>query len=110
MTFRSRTLYQLSYNGETLVRRERNGRSTDGPTNSGGRGRIRTSVARKERQIYSLLPLAARPPVQTRNTPTQSENHLRGNSIILIAGGNPQPADQARVCDVEMAEWLGGVL
>jgi hypothetical protein len=56
------------------------------------------------------LPLAARPPVQTRNTPTQSENHLRGNSIILIAGGNPQPADQARVCDVEMAEWLGGVL
>src|SRR5262245_20042355 len=30
---------------------------------SGGRGRIRTSVARKERQIYSLLPLAARPPV-----------------------------------------------
>src|SRR5215831_19399463 len=30
----------------------------------GGRGRIRTSVARKERQIYSLLPLAARPPVR----------------------------------------------
>ena len=34
------------------------------PKNSGGRGRIRTSVARKERQIYSLLPLAARPPVR----------------------------------------------
>ena len=32
---------------------------------SGGRGRIRTSVARKERQIYSLLVLATHPPVRT---------------------------------------------
>src|SRR6185437_7238016 len=30
---------------------------------NGGRGRIRTSVARKERQIYSLLVLATHPPV-----------------------------------------------
>src|SRR5207245_11793013 len=30
----------------------------------GAQGRIRTSVARKERQIYSLLPLTTRPPVQ----------------------------------------------
>jgi hypothetical protein len=30
---------------------------------TGAQGRIRTSVARKERQIYSLLPLTARPPV-----------------------------------------------
>src|SRR6185437_5156094 len=30
----------------------------------GGRGRIRTSVARKERPIYSLLVLATHPPVQ----------------------------------------------
>ena len=30
----------------------------------GGERRIRTSVARKERQIYSLLPLTTRPPVQ----------------------------------------------
>jgi hypothetical protein len=30
---------------------------------SGAQGRIRTSVARKERQIYSLLPLTTRPPV-----------------------------------------------
>src|SRR5438046_9297938 len=29
----------------------------------GGRGRIRTFVARKERQIYSLLVLATHPPV-----------------------------------------------
>ena len=32
---------------------------------AGGQGRIRTSVARKGRQIYSLLPLAARPPVRS---------------------------------------------
>ena len=32
----------------------------------GGRGRIRTSVARKGRQIYSLLPLTTRPPVRAR--------------------------------------------
>ena len=31
---------------------------------SHGQGRIRTSVARKERQIYSLLPLTTRPPVR----------------------------------------------
>ena len=33
------------------------------PRDAGGRGRIRTSVARKERQIYSLLVLATHPPV-----------------------------------------------
>ena len=33
---------------------------------TGAQGRIRTSVARKERQIYSLLPLTARPPVPIR--------------------------------------------
>src|SRR6266446_7933927 len=32
---------------------------------TGAQGRIRTSVARKERQIYSLLPLTTRPPVQS---------------------------------------------
>jgi hypothetical protein len=36
---------------------------TSGLRVSGGRGRIRTSVARKERQIYSLLVLATHPPV-----------------------------------------------
>src|SRR5581483_5983784 len=48
---------------------------------SGGRGRIRTSVARKERQVYSLLPLAARPPVRpfTRSDPTKARSQLRGN-------------------------------
>ena len=35
---------------------------------AGGRGRIRTSVARKGRQVYSLLPLAARPPVHELRT------------------------------------------
>ena len=32
---------------------------------TGAQGRIRTSVARKERQIYSLLPLTTRPPVHS---------------------------------------------
>ena len=36
--------------------------------NNGAQGRIRTSVARKERQIYSLLPLTTRPPVQKRRS------------------------------------------
>jgi hypothetical protein len=38
-------------------------RSKSQPARTGGRGRIRTSVARKERQIYSLLVLATHPPV-----------------------------------------------
>src|SRR5271169_484485 len=37
--------------------------------NPGGQGRIRTSVARKERQIYSLLPLTTRPPVHRLRSP-----------------------------------------
>src|ERR1700690_3480462 len=36
------------------------------PQKPGAQGRIRTSVARKERQIYSLLPLTTRPPVHIR--------------------------------------------
>src|SRR5262249_11382782 len=36
---------------------------------TGGRGRIRTSVARKERQIYSLLVLATHPPVLEKFAP-----------------------------------------
>src|SRR5579863_8956829 len=38
----------------------------------GGRGRIRTSVARKERQIYSLLVLATHPPVLENSSLTPS--------------------------------------
>ena len=37
---------------------------------AGGRGRIRTSVARKERQIYSLLVLTTHPPVPRGRTTT----------------------------------------
>src|SRR4051794_22251113 len=36
---------------------------TEAGTEDGGQGRIRTSVTRKEWQIYSLLPLTTRPPV-----------------------------------------------
>ncbi len=45
------------------------------PENCGAQGRIRTSVARKERQIYSLLPLTTRPPVPIRR------------SAVLSSGG-----------------------
>jgi hypothetical protein len=38
--------------------------------NPGGRGRIRTFVARKERQIYSLLVLATHPPVREKLSDT----------------------------------------
>jgi hypothetical protein len=79
MTFRYRTLYQLSYNGPTYslahnaAGRElfvKNNRARPAlcaqklKQNSGGQGRIRTFVPRKEGQIYSLLALTTHPPVQ----------------------------------------------
>src|SRR5262245_6511199 len=48
----------------------------------GGRGRIRTFVARKERQIYSLLVLATHPPVPEtsagipKSYPRKLQGHL----------------------------------
>ncbi len=41
---------------------------------TGGQGRIRTPVARKERQIYSLLPLPTRPPVRIQISKSQRAN------------------------------------
>ena len=49
----------------------------------GGRGRIRTFVARKERQIYSLLVLATHPPV-----PVLAIQDLQ--ACLLQAGTNPE--------------------
>ena len=45
---------------------------------NGGQGRIRTSVARKERQIYSLLPLTTRPPVRLATRSRQTANGIAG--------------------------------
>ena len=69
-----------------------------GPTASrccvrnGGRGRIRTSVARKERQIYSLLVLATHPPVRTGKPPSRSSAQSlpakRHPLIRIIHAGN----------------------
>ena len=80
VTFRSRTLYELSYNGLTRLPITRGANTATFRSRTlyqlsdhgqlqtnGGQGRIRTSVARKERQIYSLLPLTTRPPVRTRH-------------------------------------------
>jgi hypothetical protein len=47
------------------------------PQKPGAQGRIRTSVARKERQIYSLLPLTTRPPVHIRPSTPLSSTFLR---------------------------------
>jgi hypothetical protein len=69
---------------------------------NGGRGRIRTSVARKERQIYSLLVLATHPPVRTGKPPSRSngaslsaERHPlarvvhAGNSLSFVYRSSP---------------------
>ena len=53
---------------------------------SGGRGRIRTSVARKGRQIYSLLPLATRPPVRARSEPSGSVSPAASLATLLKDG------------------------
>jgi hypothetical protein len=52
----------------------------------GGRGRIRTFVARKERQIYSLLVLATHPPVPRKpfgTRTTSPELFLQQLTLIL---------------------------
>ena len=48
---------------------------------TGGRGRIRTSVARKERQIYSLLVLATHPPVPEKSPSPQFVQLLVAKSL-----------------------------
>jgi hypothetical protein len=56
---------------------------------TGGRGRIRTSVARKERQIYSLLVLATHPPVLENSCGTTARSpNLYTQSFILRAAQN----------------------
>ena len=54
----------------------------------GGQGRIRTSVARKERQIYSLLPLTTRPPVHLLRP--------RASRQISAAGNRPAAGDATK--------------
>jgi hypothetical protein len=53
---------------------------------SGGQGRIRTSVDRKGRQIYSLLLLTAQPPVQVnfRGRHFPAEVSLLNSSLISL--------------------------
>src|SRR5260370_34902413 len=71
---------------------------------NGGRGRIRTSVARKERQISSLLVLATHPPVRTgsrhrdRTRNLQPQRYTRSPALFtqetrcpFIIGDPPPP-------------------
>ena len=61
------------------------GRFVSRSSNPGGRGRIRTFVARKERQIYSLLVLATHPPVRENlSTPTPSHRA----ALKIVCGSN----------------------
>ena len=52
----------------------------------GGRGRIRTSVARKGRQIYSLLPLATRPPVRASSDSSGTSSPKASLATLLKDG------------------------
>ena len=63
----------------------------------GGRGRIRTSVARKERQIYSLLVLATHPPVPRNYPGHTSVPHAPPGNRFTSATGSCANAERARV-------------
>ena len=62
---RHQKLIHLTPNSSNCSGRPQSGPAAFASTiqEAGAQGRIRTSVARKERQIYSLLPLTTRPPV-----------------------------------------------
>ena len=60
-------------------------------TSNGGERRIRTSVARKERQIYSLLPLTTRPSLRLKNKISSSFKLMAFWSWRRDL--NPRPAD-----------------
>ena len=55
---------------------------------TGGQGRIRTSVARKGRQVYSLLPLATRPPVHCCHPRKRESLTCRTGFGICLRRGN----------------------
>ena len=65
--------------------------------NNGAQGWIRTSVARKERQIYSLLPLTTRPPVRNsaahfafnHSAPTNKNSQAHSNALHSPLGKFP---------------------
>jgi hypothetical protein len=59
---------------------------------AGAQGRIRTSVARKERQIYSLLPLTTRPPVHIPPTPTSALRLRSGQATVAPVKAAVRPS------------------
>ena len=70
------------------------------PTEYGGRGRIRTSVARKERQIYSLLVLATHPPVleiSVRHQTACRHNFLPDKRFKNVRGNPSENTKRTRV-------------
>ncbi len=74
-------VFQLSWTLPDYLRGPQ--RLTAAQSANGGRGRIRTSVARKERQIYSLLVLATHPPVRLRTPrPYSSWRHIQNGIAV----------------------------
>src|ERR1700745_240870 len=96
---------------------------------AGGRGRIRTSVARKEPQIYSLLALATHPPVPQKSSghncivprkqPEHDRTSVRGTSqcrkgscrktpalALLSRGIRPQPCQKSLPLKTQLAEGV----
>ncbi len=63
---------------------------------SGGRGRVRTYVGRKARQIYSLLPLTTRPPVRSGMHPPRLPRS-RDSEPPKLYGGKIKRIDAAPV-------------
>ena len=85
----------------------------------GAQGRIRTSVARKERQIYSLLPLTARPPVpnstsksshpsSARQRPKSAgiQNLSQSQLSLFPLPRTPQPPDILRNFAILRLKWI----
>ena len=70
---------------------------------SGAQGRIRTSVPRKERQIYSLLPLTTQPPVQNAESRRPS-GALHGLLVTRIHKTFPSGHRQRRCRRSKMAQ------
>src|SRR6266849_3084615 len=81
----------------------------------GGRGRIRTSVARKERQIYSLLVLATHPPVLEKSSQQNtkcicSKNYAASENTKRTRVKRHQPVyfdfqDSLRLTPLQISWW-----
>src|SRR5437879_13730870 len=73
----------------------------------GGRGRIRTFVARKERQIYSLLVLATQPPVPRKLFGTRTTSPELFPSITYTHPTQKHKKDSCQETPARSFSWSG---